>query len=220
MSGRGLGYTGGTADKLESIEGYDLFIDEEKAIQEVRDIGCCLISQSDKVATADKKIYALRDVTATVSSTPLIASSIMSKKIASGVDKIVLDVTVGSGAFMQNITQAKNLAKAMVKIGKRAGIETRAIITSMEQPLGKSVGNVVEVKEAMSFLLSDENSLNSYESRELKEVVFEIAAHMLKMAGKGDDIEKNKKEILKAITSRKAYNKFIEMIKAQGRKNL
>ena len=219
MSGRGLGFTGGTADKLESIEGYDLNIPLSKAIEQVKEIGECLITQSDEIALADKKMYALRDVTATVASIPLIASSIMSKKIASGVDKLILDVTVGSGAFMNNIQEAKTLAKTMVEIGKRAGIETRAIITSMEQPLGKSVGNVVEVKEAMSFLLSDENQLNSYESRELKEVVFEIAANMLKMAGKGDDIEKNKKEILKAITSKKAYNKFIDLVKAQRRKN-
>lgn len=220
MSGRGLGYTGGTADKLESIKGYNLFKSLDEAALQVKQIGECLISQNDELAVADKKIYALRDVTATVSSIPLIASSIMSKKIASGVDKIVLDVTVGNGAFMQTVEDAKKLAKTMVDIGKKAGIETKAIITSMEQPLGKSVGNVVEVKEAMSFLLSDETTLNLYENRELKEVVFEISAHMMKMAGKGSDIEKNKVEILKAITSRKAYDKFIELIKAQRWRNL
>ena len=218
MSGRGLGYTGGTADKFESIEGFDLGIGLDKAVHQVKEIGECLISQSDEIAIADKKIYALRDVTATVSSIPLIASSIMSKKIASGVDKLVLDVTVGSGSFMQNMPQAKQLAKLMVKIGKKAGIDTEAIITSMEQPLGKSVGNVVEIKEAISFLLSDANTLNTYENRELKEVVFEVAAHMLKMAGLGDDIEKNKKAVLDAIVSRRAYNKFAELVKAQNGK--
>ncbi len=216
MSGRGLGYTGGTADKLESIKGYDLFKPLDEALQQVKDIGVCLISQSSEIAIADKKIYALRDVTATVSSIPLIASSIMSKKLASGVDKIVLDVTVGSGAFMQDLEDAKLLAKTMVDIGTRFGKETKAIITSMEQPLGKNVGNVVEIKEAISFLLSDESTLDLYENKELKEVVFEIAAQMIKMAGLGDDIEKNKLEIMKVITSRKAYDKFIELIKAQG----
>ncbi len=215
MSGRGLGYTGGTADKLESIKGYDLFEDLDDAINQVNEIGECLMSQGLDLAVADKKIFSLRDVTATVSSIPLVASSIMSKKIATGIDKIVLDVTVGSGALMQNMEDARRLAKLMVKIGKKAGIETKAIITSMDQPLGKSVGNVVEVKEAMTFLLSDESTLNSYENRELKEVVFEVAAHMMKMAGKGDNIEKNKLEVLKAITSRKAYDKFIQLIKAQ-----
>jgi len=140
----------------------------------------------------------------------------MSKKLASGVDKIVLDVTVGSGAFMQDLKSAKILAKTMVDIGKKAGVETKAIITSMDQPLGKSVGNVVEIKEAISFLLADESSLALYENKELKEVVFELAAHMMKMAGIEDDIEKNKLEIMKCITSRKAYDKFIELIKAQG----
>ncbi len=215
ISGRGLGYTGGTADKLESIKGYNLFKNLDDAIKQVKEIGECLISQNGEIAAADKKLYALRDVTATVSSIPLIASSIMSKKIAAGVDKVVLDVTIGTGAFAQNLDDAKKLAQTMVNLGKKAGIETKAVITSMEQPLGKSVGNVVEIKEAMSFLLSDETTLNSYENRELKEVVFEIAAHMIKMAGLGNDIEKNKVEILKAITSRKAYDKFIELIKAQ-----
>jgi pyrimidine-nucleoside phosphorylase len=132
------------------------------------------------------------------------------------VDKIVLDVTVGSGAFMQDLNSARLLARTMVDIGKRAGKETKAVITSMEQPLGKSVGNVVEIKEAISFFLADESVLELYENKELKEVVFEIAAQMIKMAGLGDNIEKNKLEIMKAITSRKAYDKFIELIKSQG----
>lgn len=216
MSGRGLGYTGGTADKLESIKGYDLFKPLDEAIAQTQNMGVCLISQSSEIAVADKKLYALRDVTATVSSIPLIASSIMSKKLASGVDKIVLDVTVGSGAFMQDLESARVLAKTMVDIGKRAGRETKAIITSMEQPLGKSVGNVVEIKEVISFLLSDESVLESYENKELKEVVFEIAAQMIKMAGLGDNIEENKLEIMKTITSRKAYDKFIELVRSQG----
>ncbi len=216
MSGRGLGFTGGTADKLESIIGYDINIPLERAIEQVKDIGVCLISQSSEIAIADKKIYALRDATATVESIDLIAASIMSKKLASGVDKIVLDVTVGSGAFMKNLDDAKKLAQTMVDIGRLAGIETKAVITSMEEPLGRNVGNATEIKEVISFLLSDETSLSSQELRDLKEVVFEISAYMMKMAGIGDDLEKNKVEVLKAITSKSAYDKFIELVKAQG----
>lgn len=216
MSGRGLGYTGGTADKIESIPGYNLNISFEQAIQQVKDIGLCLMSQSEDIAIADKKIYALRDVTATVSSIPLIASSIMSKKIASGVDKLVLDVTVGSGAFMPDIGSARKLAKTMVNIGAKAGIETKAVLTDMDEPLGRTVGNALEIKEVISFLLADETTLNSKEYSKLKDIVFEMSAQMIKMAGISDDMEKIKLEIFKAITQKKAYNKFIELIKAQG----
>ena len=216
MSGRGLGFTGGTADKVEGIKGYTLDKSIEEALMQVNNVGACLITQSENIAAADKKLYALRDVTATVSSIPLIASSIMSKKIASGADKLVLDVTYGSGAFMKTLEEAKKLAEMLVMIGKKAGIETKCVLTSMEEPLGKSVGNSIEIKEVISFLLADEPTLTMYENKELKEVVFEISAQMLKMAGLGDDIEQNKLEVLKAITSKKAYNKFIEIIKAQG----
>lgn len=216
MSGRGLGYTGGTADKLESIEGYDINISLDDAINQVKDIGVCLISQSSELAIADKKMYALRDTTATVESIDLIASSIMSKKLASGVDKILLDVTVGSGAFMKNIEDAKKLAKTMVDIGKLAGVETKAIITSMKEPLGKCVGNALEIKEAIEFLLSDEEALLSASIKDLKDVVFEISAYMMKMAGYSDDIEQNKKDIFRCIVSGKAYDKFIDLIEAQG----
>lgn len=216
MSGRGLGYTGGTADKIESIPGYNLNISFEQAIEQVKDIGLCLMSQSEEIAIADKKIYALRDVTATVSSIPLIASSIMSKKIASGVDKLVLDVTVGSGAFMPDLESARKLAKTMVNIGAKAGIETKAVLTDMDEPLGRTVGNALEIKEVISFLLADESTLNSKEYSKLKDVVFELAAQMVKMAGISDDIDKIKLEIFKVVTQRKAYEKFIELIKAQG----
>ena len=218
MSGRGLGYTGGTADKLESIEGYDINIPIENAIEQVKDIGVCLISQSSDIAIADKKMYALRDTTATVESIDLIASSIMSKKIASGADKVLLDVTVGSGAFMKNIDDANKLAKTMVDIGNLAGVETKAIVTSMYEPLGRSVGNAVEVKEVIEFLLADETTLLSDEFKDLKEVVFELAAYMIKMSGLNSDLEQNKKDIFRCITSGKAYDKFIELIEAQGGK--
>lgn len=216
MSGRGLGFTGGTADKLESIVGYDVNIDLERAKEQVNDIGLCLISQSPEIAIADKKLYALRDVTATVESIDLIAASIMSKKIASGADKVVLDVTVGSGAFMKNLESARKLAQTMVNIGKLADVETKAVLTDMDEPLGSAVGNAVELKEVISFLLSDETTLNSRELRDLKDVVFTLSAFMIKMAGMGDDIEENKARIMESITSKKAYNKFIELVKAQG----
>lgn len=216
MSGRGLGFTGGTADKLEAIKGYDINLDLKDAIKQVKDIGLCLISQSKDIAIADKKLYALRDTTATVESIDLIAASIMSKKLASGVDKILLDVTVGSGAFMKTLEDARKLAKTMVDIGKLANVETKAVITSMSEPLGKNVGNALEVKEAIAFLLADEETLNSDNIRDLKDVVFEISAQMVKMAGLGDDINLNKERIKESIVSKKAYYKFIELVKAQG----
>lgn len=216
MSGRGLGFTGGTADKLESITGYNVNIPINDAIRQVQDIGLCLISQSPEIAVADKKIYALRDTTATVESIDLIASSIMSKKLASGVDKILLEVTVGTGAFMKTIEDARKLSKTMVKIGKLAGVETRAVITSMSEPLGRNVGNALEIKEVITFLLSDEETLFSDELRDLREVVYEIAAQMIKMSGVCDDMEKNRADITKAIVTHKAYDKFIELVKAQG----
>ncbi|MEG2310583.1 MAG: thymidine phosphorylase [Clostridia bacterium] len=216
MSGRGLGFTGGTADKLESIVGYDINLSLDRAIRQVKDIGVCLISQSNDIAIADKKIYALRDITATVESIDLIASSIMSKKIASGVDKILLDVTVGSGAFMKSLDDAQVLAQTMVNIGKYAGVETKALVTSMEQPLGRNVGNAVEIKEVITFLLSDETTIMSDEICDLKEIVFEIASQMMQMAGVGESLSKNKAKILECITSKKAYDKFIDLIKAQG----
>lgn len=215
MSGRGLGITGGTIDKLESIVGYNVNIEVHEAIEQVKDIGVCLIGQSKDIAIADKKLYALRDTTATVESMDLIASSIMSKKIASGADKVLLDVTAGSGAFMKNIDEARRLAVTMVNIGKQAKIETKAVITSMSEPLGRNVGNALEVKEVIAFLLSDETTLY-HEMNDLREVVFEIAAQMMKMAGVGDDIEDNKSDILECITSRAAYDKFVELIRAQG----
>ena len=216
MSGRGLGFTGGTADKLESIKGYNINIPLEQACHQVQDIGECLISQSEDIAIADKKLYALRDTTATVESIDLIAASVMSKKIALGADKILIDVTVGSGAFMKTLDEAKKLAETMVEIGNMAGKETKAIITDMNQPLGRNVGNALEIKEVISFLLSDETTLNSDEIKDLKDVVFEIAAYMVKMAGCGDDLEENKRKIMEAITSKKAYDKFIKLVKAQG----
>lgn len=209
MSGRGLGFTGGTADKIESIPGYNTEVSEKKFIENVEKIGISLITQTLNLAPADKKIYALRDTIACTESIPLIASSIMSKKIASGANKIVLDVTCGYGAFMKNRKQAEELSKTMIEIGKLAGRETVCIVTDMNEPLGYAVGNNLEVIEAIEFLKGDM-------PRDLKEVVIELGAYMIKLAGKGDNIEENKQKLLENIKNGKAYDKFIELVKNQG----
>ena len=209
MSGRGLGFTGGTVDKLKSIPGYETEISEEKFIENIQKIGISMISQTLNLAPADKKLYALRDSTATVESIPLIASSIMSKKIASGANKIVLDVTVGKGAFMKNIEQAEKLAKEMIEIGKLANRETVCVLTNMDEPLGYAVGNNLEVKEAIEFLKGNM-------PEDLKEVVFELGAYMIKLAGKGEDIDNNKQLLLENIVNYKAYNKFLELVNNQN----
>ena len=209
MSGRGLGFTGGTVDKLESIPGYNTEISTEKFIDSVKKIGISMISQSMDLAPADKKIYALRDSISCVESIPLIASSIMSKKIASGAEKIVIDVTVGNGAFMKNVTDAEKLAKTMINIGKLANRETICILTNMEEPLGYAVGNNLEVKEAVKFLKGEEIP------KDLKDVVFELGAYMIKLAGLGNDLEKNKEKLQENILNKKGYKKLLEMVKNQ-----
>ena len=209
MSGRGLGFTGGTADKIESIPGYNTEVSEKQFIENVEKIGISLITQTLNLAPADKKIYALRDTIACTESIPLIASSIMSKKIASGANKIVLDVTCGYGAFMKNRKQAEELSKTMIEIGKLAGRETVCIVTDMNEPLGYAVGNNLEVIEAIEFLKGDMPS-------DLKEVVIELGAYMIKLAGKGDNIEENKQKLLENIKNGKAYDKFIGLVKNQG----
>ena len=209
MSGRGLGFTGGTVDKLESIPGYNTEISTEKFIDSVKKIGISMISQSMDLAPADKKIYALRDSISCVESIPLIASSIMSKKIASGAEKIVIDVTVGNGAFMKNVTDAEKLAKTMINIGKLANRETICILTNMEEPLGYAVGNNLEVKEAVKFLKGEEIP------KDLKDVVFELGAYIIKLAGLGNDLEKNKEKLQENILNKKGYKKLLEMVKNQ-----
>ena len=209
MSGRGLGFTGGTADKIEAIPGYNTSISEKEFIDNVKKIGISLITQTLNLAPADKKIYALRDTIACTESIPLIASSIMSKKIASGANKIVIDVTCGHGAFMKNLEQAEELSKTMIEIGKLAGRETICIITDMNEPLGYAVGNSLEVIEAINFLNGDM-------PEDLKDVVIELGAYMIKLAGKGDNIEDNKNKLLENIKNGKAYNKFVELVQNQG----
>ena len=209
MSGRGLGITGGTIDKLESIPGYNVNLTLEQCKENVKQHGISIIAQTGDLAPADKKLYALRDVTATVQSIPLIASSIMSKKIAAGANHIVLDVTCGKGAFMKDISMARQLADMMIEIGKLANRDTRCVITAMDQPLGYAIGNSLEVIEAINFLKGDM-------PEDLKEVILEIGSEMLKVCGIGDDIENNKQLILDSINSGKAFEKFKELVIAQG----
>ena len=209
MSGRGLGFTGGTADKLESIPGFHVVLPEEKFLDQVRRVGISLITQSGEIAAADKLLYALRDATATVESIPLIASSIMSKKIASGADAIVLDVKYGDGAFMKTKERAQELAKIMVSIGRLAGRPTRAVITSMSAPLGTAIGNALEVDEAVE-------ALSGKGGRRLMEVVEALGAQMLIVGQKAADEAQGRAMIRELIASGKGLSKFKECIKAQG----
>ena len=208
MSGRGLGHTGGTVDKLESIPGFRTELNPDDFIKQVNGIGLCIVGQTGELAPADKKLYALRDVTATVESIPLIASSIMSKKLAAGSKGIVLDVKTGSGAFMKTVEESENLAKEMVAIGKSAGRSVTAVITNMDIPLGDSVGNSLEVIEAIKTLKGEGES-------DLTEVCLTLAAQMLSMIT-GED-EKTCYSMAKgAIDNGLAINKLREMISAQG----
>ena len=209
MSGRGLGITGGTADKLESIPGYNVNLSIEEFKKNVKDIKISLISQTLNLAPADKKIYALRDTISCAKSVPLIASSIMSKKIAAGANHIVLDVTCGSGAFMKTKAEAKNLAKMMNLIGEWSKRETKCIITSMDEPLGYAVGNNLEIIEAVKALKGDM-------PEDVKEVVLTLGAYMIRLAKKGDNIVENKEKILKVINNGKAFKKFKELVEKQG----
>ncbi len=209
MSGRGLGFTGGTVDKLESIPGYKTGVDIQEFIKNVKEIDISMISQTLNLAPADKKIYSLRDSISCVESIPLIASSIMSKKIASGAQKIVLDVTVGSGAFMKNKARAEQLAHEMIGIGKLANRETVCVLTNMDEPLGYAIGNSLEVIEAINFLRGNM-------PKDLQDVVLELGAYMLKLAGEGEVIQKNKLKLLENIKNGKAYEKFKQLVEKQG----
>lgn len=209
MSGRGLGHTGGTIDKLESFSGFSTEISEEKFIDSVNTIGIAIAGQTANLAPADKKLYALRDVTATVDQMSLIASSIMSKKLASGADAIVLDVKTGNGALMQTEEDAIALAKAMVDIGNRAGKQTVAVITDMDEPLGNAVGNALEIKEVIDALHGDG-------PEDLMEVVYVLGTQMLLLAKRAEDEEIARNLITESIQERKALKKFAEFIENQG----
>ena len=208
MSGRGLGYTGGTIDKLEAINGFKTLLSEREFIEQINDINISIISQTDNIAPADKKIYALRDVTGTTESIPLIASSIMSKKIASGADKIVLDVKYGFGAFLKSKESAIELAKLMVMIGNKYKKETIALITNMDNPLGNMIGNGLEVKEAIDIL--------SYKgNKELKELCLVISSYMVSLS-KNIDYKEARKIVVDNLINGNALKKFYEFIKRQG----
>lgn len=209
MSGRGLGFTGGTLDKLESISGFRIDLSAEEFFETVKKTGISVIGQTGNLAPADKLLYALRDVTATVDSIPLIAASVMSKKLAAGSDKIVLDVTTGSGAFMKNTRDAKKLAKHMVAIGNHAGKETVAILTGMEEPLGFAIGNNMEVKEAIEVLKGGG-------PEDVKEVSVALAGMMLSLGLENVSHSQGKRMAKKALSSGQAFEKFKEMVQAQG----
>ena len=209
MSGRGLGYTGGTLDKLEAIPGFKIELSDEEFIRIVNESQVAVIGQSGNLAPADKKLYALRDVTATVDSIPLIASSIMSKKIAAGADAIVLDVTTGDGAFMKNIEDARRLAKTMTSIGKLANRQTIAVISDMSEPLGEAIGNSLEVVEAIE-------TLQGNGPEDLIEMCYVLGSQMVVLAKKADSVEEARLMLQEALTSGKALEKFKEMIQNQG----
>ena len=209
MSGRGLGHTGGTIDKLESFPGFVTELSEQDFFMQVNRIKLAVMSQTANLAPADKKIYALRDVTATVDSIPLIASSIMSKKLAAGADVIVLDVKAGSGAFMKTEEDAILLAKTMVEIGNGAGRKTCAVVTDMSQPLGYNVGNSLEVEEAIA-------ALHGAGAQDLMDASFTLAAQMLVGAGRAGDLKEAYGLAQQAVADGSAFEKFCEFIRAQG----
>lgn len=209
MSGRGLGHTGGTLDKLESIPGFDISLSYDEFVKQVNQIGLAIVGQTGNLTPADKKLYALRDVTATVNSIPLIASSIMSKKLASGSNAICLDVKVGSGAFMKNIEEATKLATLMVQIGKNAGRSMTAILTDMDEPLGLAVGNQLEVIEAI-------NTLNGNGPKDLTNICLEIGSYLVLDAKVANSLEEAKELLKTQISNKEGLKKLIELVEAQG----
>lgn len=208
MSGRGLGYTGGTIDKLESIPGFNVNLTKEEFIKEIEDIGMAITSQTSDIALADKKIYALRDVTGTTESIPLIASSIMSKKIASGSKNLVLDIKVGEGALIKNIEDARHLANLMIKIGKENNMKVICLLTNMNIPLGNNIGNSLEVLEAL-------NTLYYVPNNNLTNLCIELASYMVEL-GLNISYEESKQKVLEVLNNKKAYNKLLEFVKYQS----
>jgi len=209
MSGRGLGHTGGTLDKLESIPGFQISQNKQNFLEIVEKCGLAIIGQTKQLVPADKKLYALRDVTSTIDSIPLIAASIMSKKIAAGADNIILDVKSGTGAFMQNDVRAKQLAEIMVDIGKHAGKNVHALVTDMNQPLGNAIGNTLEVQEALEIL-------QGYHAGDLRKVSLSLTAELLVTSGIADNTNQAWEKAEKALTSGNALELFACMIKKQG----
>ena len=209
MSGRGLGHTGGTLDKLESIPGMNVFMEESRFIEILKEIGVAIVGQTGHLVPADKKLYALRDVTGTVESIPLIASSVMSKKLASGSDCILLDVKFGNGAFMKTREDAQKLAKIMCAIGNSLKRDTRAVLTSMEQPLGHAVGNSLEVKEAI-------DTLHGHGPKDFQDLCYQSGAIMLEQAGIAKNEEEGLKMLHKVVEDGSAFEKLRQMVIAQG----
>ena len=209
ISGRGLGHSGGTLDKLESIPGFNVNLSVEQFLAQIADIGLSIISQSEALVPADRKMYALRDVTATVRSIPLMCGSIMSKKIAEGINALVLDVKTGRGAFINDIDECRLLAKSLVSIGELAGIKTRALITDMSQPLGNTIGNWLEVEESVRCLKNEGPD-------DLEELTLQLGAHMLILGEMSENVEDAKKKLKSLLEDGSAFNKFVELVEAQG----
>ena len=209
MSGRGLGFTGGTIDKLESIPGYNTSVKVKEFIEDVKKIGISIIGQTGNLAPADKKLYALRDAISCVGNKPLIASSIMSKKIAAGANKIVLDVTVGNGAFMKTVEDAKELSHIMKNIGNLAGKETVCVLTNMEEPVGHAVGNSLEIIEVVECLKGNI-------PEDVKEIILTIGSYIIKLAGRGENLEENREMLIRNIENGKALEKLKELVANQG----
>jgi pyrimidine-nucleoside phosphorylase len=210
MAGRGLGHTGGTLDKLESISGFNVKLSQAQFKEILKTVGCAIIGQSETICPADRKLYALRDVTATIECTPLIVGSILSKKVAEGAEALVLDVKVGNGAFMRSKDQAKKLARALITVAKKMGLKCRALITNMDQPLGFAVGNSLEVIECIEMMKTGTGALD------LKEVTIQLCAHMLEAGGKVKTIAQGRKLAAQNLANGSAWRKFQEMVEAQG----
>jgi pyrimidine-nucleoside phosphorylase len=209
MSGRGLGHTGGTLDKLESIPGFRVELTTEEFVEQVREVGLAIVGQSAGLVPADKKLYALRDVTATVDIVPLIASSIMSKKLAAGADAIVLDVKVGDGAFMKTLDDARSLAEQMADLGRRAGKEVVCLLTDMDQPLGRAVGNALEVREALATIRGEGPG-------DFTELVVDSCARLLALSDLGVDLDEGRRRVERAIADGSAGAAYERWVRAQG----
>ncbi len=211
MAGRGLGHTGGTLDKLESIPGFVTRIDLSKYLKQLEDIGVAIMGQTERIAPADKRLYALRDVTSTVDSVDLISASIMSKKLAEGIDGLVLDVKTGSGAFMREQSQALQLAKSLKEIGEDHGLKVHALISDMNQPLGRKIGNALEIEECVEILKNEETL-----ATDCRELSLVLAAHMIFIAGKAESLKSAQDLAKNALISGKAYEIFEQIVKSQG----
>ncbi|MEK6705257.1 MAG: thymidine phosphorylase [Bdellovibrionota bacterium] len=214
MSGRGLGHSGGTLDKLESISGFNVNLSRPRFEELVGQVGCAMIGQSEKVAPADRKLYALRDVTGTVECIPLITASILSKKLAEGTGALVLDVKVGSGAFMKTLEKARKLAKTLIQVAKKMGMPCRALLTNMNQPIGYAVGNAVEVKEAVEVLRGIKS--NDLGSSDLKELSIQLCAHMLEIGKITRNLTEGRRLAVSKLNDGSAWHAFTAMVKGQG----